>query len=68
MRVSIESWVIIRQEGNSCSLLGKKPSFIRHSRDVLVHTVSESLKPNIIFVKDVYFSYIYCIYTHLPLH
>lgn len=42
MRVSIESWVIMRQEGNLCSLLGKKPSFIRHSRDLLVHSVSEA--------------------------
>ncbi len=59
MRVRIESWVITRQEGNLCSLLGMKPSFIKHSRDLLVHSVSESLKPKIIFMTDVYFSYFF---------
>ncbi len=59
MRVRIESWVITRQEGNLFSLLGKKPSFIKHSRNLLVHSVSESLKPKIIFMTDVYFSYFF---------
>lgn len=50
MSVSIESWVIMRQGREFMFTLGKETKLYREL--TLVNSVSESLKPRIIFMKN----------------